>query len=92
MERKSMDVTVAADAQGGEPSQGILWTVDSIGSSINSEDSPWGDLKEKPLNPRRLANINEGSIQRSERSVACPPIASATNEHEEPVSPYQEVI
>lgn len=65
-------VALVADAKGGTPSLGIrllsdlkivfgdrdsLWTVDLLLSLINLEESPWGDLKGKPLDARRLSNL-----------------------------------
>lgn len=65
-------VALVADARGGQPSLGIrllgdlrtvfgdresLPTVDLLLALINLEESPWGDLKGKPLDARRLANL-----------------------------------
>lgn len=65
-------VALVADAMGGAPSLGIrllgdlrtvfadrdhLPTVDLLLELINLDESPWGDLKGKPLDARRLANL-----------------------------------
>lgn len=65
-------VALVADAKGGQPSLGVrllsdlrtvfgdrgsLWTVDIIVSLIDLEESPWGDLKGKPIDSRRLSNL-----------------------------------
>jgi uncharacterized protein DUF3631 len=65
-------VALVADAMGGTPSLGIrllsdlktvfgsrdsLWTVDLLLLLLNLEESPWGDLKGKPLDSRRLSNL-----------------------------------
>ena len=65
-------VALVADARGGQPSLGIrllgdlrtvfgdrdsLATADLLLALINLEESPWGDLKGKPLDARRLANL-----------------------------------
>ena len=65
-------VALVADAKGGQPSLGVrllsdlrtvfgdrdsLWTVEIIVLLINLEESPWGDLKGKPIDSRRLSNL-----------------------------------
>ena len=65
-------VALVADAKGGTPSLGVrllsdlrtifknheaLSTADILSSLINLEESPWGDLKGKPIDSRRLANL-----------------------------------
>jgi hypothetical protein len=65
-------VALVADAMGRTPSLGIrllsdlkkvfggrdsLWTVEILVALINLEESPWGDLKGKPLDSRRLSNL-----------------------------------
>lgn len=65
-------VALVADAKGGQPSLGIrllvdlktvfadrdrLWTMDILSALNNLEESPWGDLKGKPIDPRRLSNL-----------------------------------
>jgi Protein of unknown function (DUF3631) len=63
-------VALVADAMGGTPSLGIrlltdlktvfgdrdaMWTVEILIALINLEESPWGDLKGKSLDSRRLS-------------------------------------
>lgn len=65
-------VSLVSDAKGGQPSLGVrllgdlrivfgerdsLWTVDILSVLNNLEESPWGDLKGKSLDARRLANL-----------------------------------
>lgn len=65
-------VVIVADAKAGQPSLGlrlltdlrtvfstheVLSTADILTSLISIEESPWGDLKGKPLDARRLANL-----------------------------------
>ena len=65
-------VALVADAIGGRPSLGVrllgdlrtiftdhdvLATADLVAALIALEESPWGDLKGKPLDSRRLANL-----------------------------------
>jgi hypothetical protein len=65
-------VSLVADARGGQPSLGVrllgdlrivfadrdsMWTVEILLALIDLEESPWGDLKGKSLDPRRLANL-----------------------------------
>jgi hypothetical protein len=64
-------VTLVTDALGGESSLGVrlladlravfgdrdsMWTEEVLLSLINLEEGPWGDLKGKPIDSRRLAN------------------------------------
>jgi phage/plasmid primase-like uncharacterized protein len=65
-------VTLVADAIGGQGSLGVrlladlrtvfagkpaLPTVDILAALLVLDEAPWGDLKGKPLDPRRLANF-----------------------------------
>lgn len=65
-------VALVADAKGGQHSLGVrllgdlrivfgdrnsLLTVEILQALIDLEESPWGDLKGKPLDARRLANL-----------------------------------
>jgi hypothetical protein len=65
-------VSLVSDAIGRQPSLGVrlledlrnafgerdsMWTVEVLISLINLEESPWGDLKGKPLDARRLASL-----------------------------------
>jgi hypothetical protein len=65
-------VSLVSDAKGDRHSLGIrllgdlrtifsdrdsLWTVEIVVALIDLEESPWGDLKGKPLDARRLANF-----------------------------------
>jgi len=65
-------VSLVSDAIGGQPSLGVrllgdlrlifgnhecLWTTDILLELINIDESPWGDLKGKPLDARRLASL-----------------------------------
>jgi hypothetical protein len=65
-------VALVADAIGRQPSLGVrlladllvvfgehdnLWTVDILKRLIDLDESPWGDLKGKPLDARRLSNL-----------------------------------
>ena len=65
-------VALVAAAKGGKPSLGVkllsdlrtifgdrdsLWTEEILVSLINLEESPWGDLRGKPIDSRRLSNL-----------------------------------
>lgn len=65
-------VALVADAKGGAPSLGVrlladlrtmfgdrdaLATEDLLRMLNEMDEAPWGDLKGKPLNPRRLSNL-----------------------------------
>ena len=66
-------VALVADARGGHPSLGLrlladlqqffrtrsdaAWTQDIVSCLCDLEEAPWGDLKGKPLDARRLAGL-----------------------------------
>jgi hypothetical protein len=65
-------VSLVSDALGGPPSLGLrllgdlrtvfgdrdaMWTVEILVALVDLEESPWGDLKGKPLDARRLAHL-----------------------------------
>jgi hypothetical protein len=65
-------VSLVSDALVGQPSLGLrllgdlrtvfgdrdaMWTVEILVALVDLEESPWGDLKGKPLDARRLAHL-----------------------------------
>lgn len=66
-------VALVADARGNQPSLGVrlltdlqtffrtqsdaAWTADILAALHNLEEAPWGDLKGKPLDSRKLASL-----------------------------------